>query len=130
MAYDAETLDRLRRRLLSRRHALVRASQGSQLELEALKSQERNPEIEEDAQSSSAAYVLTQLSDAQRHEVAQIDAALARIEAGTYGECVECGGDIPVERLEAVPFALRDAECGERAEGRGVAGAYVPPPTL
>lgn len=129
MAYDAETLDRLRRKLLSRRHALVRATQGSQRELEGLKNQERNPEIEEDAQSSSAAYVLSQLSDAQRHEVAQIDAALARIDAGTYGECVDCGGDIPVERLEAIPFALRDAECGERAEGRAT-GTYVPPPSL
>jgi DnaK suppressor protein len=130
MAYDAETLDRLRRKLLSRRHALVRATQGSARELEALKSQERRPEVEEDAQSSSAAYVLSQLSDAQRHEVAQIDAALARIEAGTYGECIDCGGDIPLERLEAVPYALRDAECGERQEGRGAVGYYVPPPSL
>ena len=129
MSYDADTLDRLRRKLLSRRHALVRATQGSQRELEGLKNQERRPEVEEDAQSSSAAYVLSQLSDAQRHEVAQIDAALARIEAGSYGECVECGADIPVERLEAIPFALRDAECGERAEGR-TSGAYVPPPSL
>jgi DnaK suppressor protein len=130
MAHDAETVDRLRRRLLSRRHSLVRATQGSQRELEGLKNQERNPEVEEDAQSSSAAYVLSQLSDAQRHEVAQIDAALARIEAGTYGECIDCGADIPIERLEAIPFALRDAECGERAEGRGATGTYVPPPSL
>jgi DnaK suppressor protein len=130
MAYDENTLSRLRRKLLTRRHGLVRSTQGSQRELEGLKNADKNPEVEEDAQASSAAYVLAQLSDAQRHEVAQIDAALARMDAGTYGECIECGADIPVERLEAIPYALRDAECGERAEGRGATGTYVPPPTL
>jgi RNA polymerase-binding transcription factor DksA len=35
----------------------------------------------------------------------EIDLALARIEAGTYGRCAECGDEIPGERLAAVPYA-------------------------
>ncbi len=35
----------------------------------------------------------------------EIDAALARIDAGTYGTCVHCGAAIPEERLELRPFA-------------------------
>jgi DnaK suppressor protein len=35
----------------------------------------------------------------------EIDAALARIETGTYGRCTVCGREIPTERLEAVPYA-------------------------
>ena len=31
-----------------------------------------------------------------------IDAALSRMDAGTYGACVDCGDDIPIERLEAL----------------------------
>ncbi len=36
-------------------------------------------------------------------EIRQIDAALARVEEGTYGECAKCGDDISKERLEALP---------------------------
>ena len=41
----------------------------------------------------------------------EIDAALARIDAGTYGRCTRCGSDIPEERLELRPFASRCVAC-------------------
>jgi RNA polymerase-binding transcription factor DksA len=37
--------------------------------------------------------------------VAEIDEALARLDAGTYGTCAICGDAIPEERLDAVPYA-------------------------
>ena len=43
--------------------------------------------------------------------IAEIDAALARIDAGTYGTCVQCGAAIPEERLELRPFAGRCVTC-------------------
>jgi DnaK suppressor protein len=46
--------------------------------------------------------------------VAAIDAALARIAAGTYGECVHCGFAIPTERLELRPFAAGCVGCEQR----------------
>ena len=45
------------------------------------------------------------LEDNAEHLVSEIDAALARIENGTYGTCVVCGRPIGEERLEAVPWA-------------------------
>jgi RNA polymerase-binding transcription factor DksA len=45
----------------------------------------------------------------------EIDAALARLEAGTYGQCVSCGTGIPVERLEFRPFAAACVTCQQRA---------------
>ncbi len=39
------------------------------------------------------------------HLIAEIDAALGRIEDGTYGRCMSCGKLIAAERLEAVPYA-------------------------
>jgi RNA polymerase-binding protein DksA len=39
------------------------------------------------------------------HILAEIEAALARIEDGTYGKCSACGKPIAAERLEAVPYA-------------------------
>lgn len=49
-------------------------------------------------------------------ELATIDAALARIEAGTYGECTDCGVSIPAPRLQASPEVTRCIECQEKVE--------------
>jgi DnaK suppressor protein len=53
------------------------------------------------------------------HEIAELDAldaALARIEAGTYGECTDCGVNIPAARLHATPEAPRCIHCQEKFE--------------
>lgn len=44
-------------------------------------------------------------------ERAEVDAALARVDAGTYGICANCGRDIPPGRLEARPFATTCVDC-------------------
>lgn len=45
------------------------------------------------------------LGEGAQQTLAAIDAALQRIEAGTYGTCEECGKQITAERLEALPWA-------------------------
>ena len=45
-----------------------------------------------------------------------IDAALRRMEVGVFGTCVDCGSDISLERLEALPFAIRCEEDARRHE--------------
>lgn len=52
-------------------------------------------------------------SDAEG-EQASVDAALARVAAGTYGTCVDCGERIPPARLAARPTASRCVACAER----------------
>jgi RNA polymerase-binding protein DksA len=47
-----------------------------------------------------------------------IDAALERIEDGTYGTCLRCGKPISEDRLEALPWATLDIDC-KRLEERG-----------
>ena len=49
------------------------------------------------------------------HTVQEIDAALDRIAAGTYGACVRCGAVIPAERLELRPFASGCVACQQSA---------------
>ena len=44
----------------------------------------------------------------------EIEEALARIEEGTYGTCVDTGEEIPYERLEALPYAKRTAPAQEK----------------
>jgi DnaK suppressor protein len=97
-------------------------------ELRSLKEQERDPEYEEGAQSELADYTLSHLIENARKELELIDAAFARMEAGSFGLCVDCGTEIPIDRLEALPFAIRceeDARHHER-ELRG-GGRYTAP---
>jgi len=44
-------------------------------------------------------------------ELRELEAAVQRIENGTYGSCAECGDDIPFERLRAYPGAIRCIAC-------------------
>ena len=52
----------------------------------------------------------------KQETIERIDAALAQLEAGHYGRCVECGEDISEARLRALPFAVRCVECEETRE--------------
>ena len=47
----------------------------------------------------------------------QINEALARIEAGTYGCCQNCGGTIAAQRLDAIPYTSHCIECERSIEG-------------
>ena len=49
-------------------------------------------------------------------ELNEVEAALARIRAGTYGECRDCGEPIALARLSAYPTAMRCLACQERHE--------------
>lgn len=49
-----------------------------------------------------------------RVRLADLDAALARIDEGSYGTCAECGRPIGEERLEALPGAVRCFDCADR----------------
>jgi DnaK suppressor protein len=52
-----------------------------------------------------------ELADRQTHLIEEIDAALQRIEDGTYGLCARCGKPLDEERLKAMPTAKYDAAC-------------------
>jgi DnaK suppressor protein len=55
---------------------------------------------------------MAQASERQRRATIQkIDAALSRLEAGEYGDCVECGGEISVKRLHVDPAAAFCIKC-------------------
>lgn len=52
----------------------------------------------------------------ETRDLRETEAALRRIQEGRYGECEDCGGDIPVERLRAYPWARRCTRCQARLE--------------
>ena len=68
-----------------------------------------------DVGDRASADVLADLGNAEiardMREVEAVEAALARIEAGTYGFCAACNAEIDLERLRAYPTAARCAPC-------------------
>lgn len=50
--------------------------------------------------------------------LAEIDNALARLDGGSYGICADCAHDIPVKRLQALPFATLCVSCQSEADKR------------
>ena len=48
----------------------------------------------------------------------QVHEALARVEAGTFGACAECGGPIAKPRLQAIPYTPHCIECARKLESR------------
>ena len=56
------------------------------------------------------------LEENSEHVLAEIEAALERIESGTYGVCRTCGQPISAERLEAIPYATQCIDCKRREE--------------
>ena len=74
----------------------------------AADSSEQATETEDDASLEAQAVLVTQ-------EIASVKRALERIAEGTYGECVQCGGEIAEGRLEARPEAALCIECASRS---------------
>ena len=57
------------------------------------------------------------LGENSEQVLAEIDAALKRVDEGTYGTCVSCGGETPHGRLEASPWASLCIDCKRKFEG-------------
>jgi DnaK suppressor protein len=75
------------------------------------------------SQAAAASQVFEQQRDLALRDRASghlrlVDAALARLDAGTYGACLRCGLPIPPGRLEALPWAAYDIDC-QRVVDRG-----------
>ena len=65
--------------------------------------------------------VLRGISMNEGEQLRQVEAALEKIDAGTYGTCQTCGKPIEAERLRAIPFALYCVACKRQEEQRAKA---------
>ncbi|HTU42328.1 MAG TPA: TraR/DksA family transcriptional regulator [Candidatus Aquilonibacter sp.] len=84
--------------------------------------------------SSMSKESLFQQSSQRRTSLRLIEAALRRIEDRTFGECAGCSNEIPIRRLNALPwtqFCLRCQEAIERERGGSVSGRpFLAPPEV
>ena len=77
-----------------------------------------HPDLADRASSETDRAIELRARDRQRKLIAKIDAAIQRIEDGTYGYCEETGEPISIKRLEARPIATLSIDAQERHERR------------
>ena len=111
---NAKQREFFRRRLLGWRDDLVRDAKDSIQNLQEDDGQA--PDIADRATTESERSIELRARDRQRKLVAKIDAALGRIEDGSYGYCDDTGEPIGLKRLEARPIATLSIEAQERHE--------------
>lgn len=92
---------------------------------------ETEPEDEMDlAQTSAEVETHAGLIARAEEKLRYLDEALARLDAGKYGNCLGCGGPIAIERLMAIPFASYCVDCQQersRARPGWGEGTIIPP---
>ncbi len=87
--------------------------------LEILQSENANlPDLADRASSETDRAIELRARDRQRKLTSKIDAALQRLDEGTYGFCEETGEPIALKRLDARPIATLSIEAQERHERR------------
>jgi RNA polymerase-binding transcription factor len=105
-----------REKLLAWREEILKEAKET---LQHLQDENQNhPDLADRASSETDRAIELRARDRQRKLIAKIDAALARLEDGTYGFCEETGEPISLRRLEARPIATLSIEAQERHERR------------
>lgn len=105
-----------RQKLLAWKDEILREAKET---LQHLQDESRNhPDIADRASSETDRAIELRARDRQRKLISKIDAALGRIEDGTYGYCEETGEPISLKRLDARPIATLSIEAQERHERR------------
>ena len=107
-----------REKLLALRASLL--GDMTQIEDDALKDHSKTTSIPTDMEelgSDNAEQELTlDLLGSDKEILDQIEAAIQRIEDGSYGRCKECGEQIPKNRLDAIPYAADCERCAAQQE--------------
>ena len=106
--------DYFKRKLTAWKIDILLESQGT---LNTLQTENPNhPDLADRASSETDRAIELRARDRQRKLISKIDAAILRINEGTYGYCEETGEPISLRRLEARPIATLSIEAQERHE--------------
>jgi RNA polymerase-binding transcription factor DksA len=115
-AFDKKFLDEMRKSLIEERSRYVHSAETLKAEADAMVESREPGDVQFDEESGEGDTLAVErerdlaLSAQARAAVDEIDAALARLDDGTYGICVGSGKPIPKERLRAIPWATERVE--------------------
>ena len=110
-----DQLLKLRTILTTRREALVKALAGDNSLLNEM-SQQASGDVIDFALDTASDELFSKLAEAESRELAQIQYALEKMDEGNYGKCEACNSNIPLARLEALPYATLCINCKRKVE--------------
>ena len=105
------------RRLREARHALLRTLATTDDEIATLERHEAGALVE-DAATATITAMLSRLEGREKHELDEIEDAVIRLQAGSFGLCERCGRAIPLARLRAMLAARHCLDCQQKTETR------------
>ena len=106
----------IRRLIEQRKRQLTAEMQGMMRTVRQESRAERTADEQDVAESETRSDIDLAVIQMKAETVARVEAALRRLDQGGHGDCVECGEKISIERLTALPFALRCRDCEESRE--------------
>jgi DnaK suppressor protein len=112
---NATLIEEFNRRLRDARYALLRTLAATDDEIATLEAHQAGAVVE-DAATDTVTAILSRLEGRQKHELDEIEDALVRLEAGSFGLCERCGRAIALARLRAMPAARHCLDCQQKAE--------------
>jgi DnaK suppressor protein len=116
-----EAILNLREVLIKRRDALRRVLAGDLSSLNELKDQSTG-DVVDAALDSVHDEISSQLAEVESQELARVENALESMREGSYGVCENCGTNIPMARLNALPYATYCIKCQREAEQGTLSG--------
>jgi DnaK suppressor protein len=114
-----DALLRLHKTLLGRRNELRKRLGVELADLSRGKGSQPAGDAADAAFDASGEEIASQLAELEGRELAQVERALRRLKAGTYGKCEVCAAKIPVARLNALPFSTLCIKCQREMEQDG-----------
>lgn len=113
--YADRTISRLVHVLEERKAAVTHLIQSLDDEFgEVMASQDISDLLDDEPVPGTEPQEMLSLVERIQSDLAEIDAALERVEQGSYGLCASCGSRIPLERLEALPATRWCVDCSRR----------------
>ncbi len=112
---DKKKIDYFKKRLETRQQELRRMVSRTEQDGRAV-DEESTQDIADRAASSYNKEFLFHQSNNDRQLLLMVDNALGRMREGSFGECISCGEEINMKRLEAVPWTRHCIECQEKLE--------------
>jgi RNA polymerase-binding protein DksA len=128
MALSEKDRTELRRMLEQRRSALIEEIRAELARSEDQRYVDLAGRVADSGEAAVADLLVdldAAMTDRDVRELREVEAALARMDDGSYGECRDCGVDIDPARLRANPIAMRCIGCQTRYE-HGSAGGRTP----
>ncbi len=107
----------LEQRRAELRHAVISLREEAK---DALANLDRSDVFDEEPSGDPDVERTFQVADAAAERLVEVEAALERLDNGTYGTCEVCGELIAIERLEALPETRMCLECRREAERTGI----------